>query len=178
MKKLLKSKLFITISCALLFVIMSASFSYFFVSSSLGYKIKMKFAAYALNNDSGAFGHYSTSEKGVGYWIDGRIVYEKVVPITLPTNTTSSSSPHGISNFDGLISLDLLWYDTTDKRWSTGIRNYSVVVVSNTSPYGLGMGGISADETYIHVINDPNQYIDWSARTTDVYAIIRYVKTS
>ena len=178
MKRILKNKLFITISCALMFVISSASFSYLFVNSSLGYKIKMKYMAHALNNDSGAFGYYSTSEKGVGYWIDGRTVYEKVVPITLPTNTTSSSSPHGISNFDGLISLDLIWYDTTDKRWNTGIRNYSGVVVANTSPYGVGMTGVGVDETNIIIMNDPNQYIDWAARSTNAYAIIRYIKTS
>ena len=179
--KILKNRLVKNIFIALIFILISAIFSYSFINSKLGYKLKMKLyyssIAHALYTESGAFGTYSTSEKAVGEWIDGRTVYEKTVPITLPS-TTSSISPHGISNFGALISLDVRWYDTEDNRWHVSPRNYSSATISYTSPYTLGTDGFTCDGTNIYVTNYPNDVINWAARSTNAYVIIRYVKTS
>ncbi len=172
--KILKNKLVKNIFIALIFILISAIFSYSFINSKLGYKLKMKLyyssIAHALYTESGAFGTYSTSEKAVGVWIDGRTVYEKTVPITLPS-TTSSISPHGISNFDGLISLDLVWYDTDDKRWLTDLRYY----YNGSTTYGIGIDGVGVDTTNIYITNSDN-IINWSIRTNQSYAIMRYIK--
>ena len=48
---------------------------------------------------------YSTTEKVVGTWIDGRPVYQKTVDCgTLPNNTTKTVV-HGISNLDFIVEL-------------------------------------------------------------------------
>lgn len=51
--------------------------------------------------------NYSTNEKVIGTWIDGKPIYQKVVSVTLPaTNKTWTVVKSGaISNLDNLISL-------------------------------------------------------------------------
>jgi len=45
---------------------------------------------------------YSTDEKVVGKWIDGKPIYEKTINISNPS-TGENTYTHGISNFDKLI---------------------------------------------------------------------------
>ena len=41
---------------------------------------------------------YSTTEKVIGKWINGELLYRKIVTINSLPNATSTSYPHGISN--------------------------------------------------------------------------------
>lgn len=47
---------------------------------------------------------YSTTEKIVGSWIDGKPLYQKTINFGVLPNTTSKSVNHGIGNFDILVS--------------------------------------------------------------------------
>lgn len=49
--------------------------------------------------------YYSTDEKVVGVWIDGKPLYQKTVACgTLPSNNVSSTA-HGISNLDKVVGI-------------------------------------------------------------------------
>lgn len=49
---------------------------------------------------------YSTEEKVVGTWIDGRPVYQKTVEITNIPNNNMAQTPHNISNLDIVIKFE------------------------------------------------------------------------
>ena len=126
---------------------------------------------YLKNNQ--LYGKYSLTEREIGTWIDGKRVYEKVIPGYLPTATTGASIPHYITNFGGLVKFDLIWYDTEDKRWFSGTRYY----YGGGSGYSIGSESIQIDSTYIHISGIPNT-INWQARTNNVYVIMQYYKTT
>lgn len=48
---------------------------------------------------------YSTSEKIVGTWIDGKPLYQKTVYLGNLPNATSKNVAHGISNLDLVVDL-------------------------------------------------------------------------
>ena len=48
---------------------------------------------------------YSTEEREVGVWTDGKPLYEKTFIDTLPSSTTSKDIPLNISNIDRIVSL-------------------------------------------------------------------------
>lgn len=51
------------------------------------------------------FNTYSTTERVVGEWIDGKTVYEQIVDVPMPTTAnTMESTPHNIANIDTLVS--------------------------------------------------------------------------
>lgn len=48
---------------------------------------------------------YSTNERVVGEWIDGKPVYEKIIDVPMPsTANTMENTPHNIANIDTLVS--------------------------------------------------------------------------
>ena len=83
---------------------------------------------------------YSTNEKLVGYWIDGKAIYEKTVSIApLPTASATKEVAHGISNLGEIISISgFARNPSTNVRIplpfaSSGVSGISVAVVNNTS---------------------------------------------
>ena len=50
--------------------------------------------------------NYSTSEKIVGTWIDGKPLYQKTVSLGNLPNATSKNVAHGISNLSYVTSLE------------------------------------------------------------------------
>jgi hypothetical protein len=57
--------------------------------------------------------YYSTNEKIIGVWTDGKPLYQKTVNFgTLPNNTKKAVA-HGISNIEKVISIDGSAYGTT-----------------------------------------------------------------
>lgn len=84
--------------------------------------------------DSGLSGiaDYSTSEKAVGKWIDGKTVYQKVIPV----NITASNTWNNIVTINGItriISADFLIYEGGNR--SNGIRQGLFAEISTTVPY-------------------------------------------
>jgi hypothetical protein len=48
---------------------------------------------------------YSTEEREIGVWTDGKPLYEKTIIDTLPSSTTSKDIPLNVSNIDKIVSL-------------------------------------------------------------------------
>ena len=55
---------------------------------------------------------YSTSEKAVGTWIDGKTIYQKTISLGLLPNNTSSTVPHGITGLTRVIEFVGNGYDS------------------------------------------------------------------
>lgn len=116
------------------------------------------------------FNGYSTDEKRIGTWVDGRPVYRKVVPVTLPSKEGNTSTPHGISNMDTLVNYSLTWYDILEDAWYDRFR-------LRESTYGVAME-MNINRTNILIITNKTNNIDWRSRTSKAYSILEYTKTS
>lgn len=116
---------------------------------------------------------YSTTERVVGKWINGKKLYQKTLTANSISNIGNCIFQHGISNFGELIDHTIpIWYDSADQRWQSGFR---------LGPdYSIGMGSINADSTTIRLDNDSYTMntIDWSTRTNSVRMTIWYTKTT
>lgn len=110
---------------------------------------------------------YSTTEKIVGTWIDGKPIYKKTVAISFPTSSTSSSTYHNISNISMVIFAYIVWYDTTDNKWYINFKD-------TTGDYYIEFDGVTSNEITIKSGTDYN----WNGRTKDRYAILYYTKTN
>ena len=53
--------------------------------------------------DKTTFTTYSSTEKAVGEWIDGKTIYRKTIDVGALPNNASKNTPHGISNLDTVI---------------------------------------------------------------------------
>lgn len=56
--------------------------------------------------------HYSTDEKVVGTWVDGKTIYEKTVNCGTLPNGTSKTVAHNISNLGNIVSIKGIAYET------------------------------------------------------------------
>ena len=112
----------------------------------------------------------STSEKIIGTWIDGKPVYRKVVPVTLPAYNQPTSSTHGIANMDVLVNFSLHWYDTSDGAWYDRFRLWE-------ESYGIAME-MNVDGTNVNINTNKTNSIDWTSRTSKAFAILEYTKTT
>lgn len=75
---------------------------------------------------------YSTSEKAVGKWIDGKTVYQKVIPV----NITATNMWHDVATINGItriISAEFLIYEGGNR--SNGIRQGLFTEISTITPY-------------------------------------------
>lgn len=116
-------------------------------------------------------GHtYSTTEHIVGTWIDGSPVYEKTQYISaLPSSVGDwVNYPHGISNFDRLISVSSTAYNSTVPQQ---LNIPHVSATSGASPTAPQIA-ISVSETNIAFIVGQDRS-SWEA-----YVTIRYTKSS
>ena len=113
---------------------------------------------------------YSTDEKIVGKWTNGKPVYRKVVPVTLPSGTGSTSTAHGISNMDTLVNYSLTWYDTLDGAWYDRFRLWE-------GSYGIAME-MNINGTNINIGSNKTNTINWTSRTSKAYATLEYTKTT
>ena len=98
---------------------------------------------------------YSTEEKVVGKWIDGKSIYEKVIITNITWNGDSQQNvKHGISDLDKIIT------------WQTMIGNYSL-------PYnGEKTYQLNYNETNLVYKNNAN----WN--NYELKTIIQYTKTT
>jgi len=114
-------------------------------------------------------GHtYSTTEQVVGTWIDGSPVYEKTQYISaLPSSTGDwVNYPHGISNFDRLISVSATAYNSDIPQ------QLNIPHVSVSSTMLAPQMAISVSKTNIAFIVGQDRS-SWEA-----YVTIRYTKSS
>lgn len=109
---------------------------------------------------------YSTTEKVIGEWINGKPLYQKTIySATLGTGQIVPVA-HGISNLGVVVSVEATCFDS-------GYEN-AWFPISHISTDGYNIGIFSVDGTNINFSN-PTAF---GARITEVYATIKYTKTT
>jgi hypothetical protein len=113
---------------------------------------------------------YSEDEREIGVWIDGKPVYEKTQYISALPSFTGDwvNYPHGISNFDRLISVSATAYNS-DVPQQLNIPHVSAMTGTPTMAAQIV---ISVSDTNIAFIVGQDRS-SWEA-----YVTIRYTKTS
>ena len=110
---------------------------------------------------------WSTEEKLVGYWIDGKAVYEKTVDCGA-LSAGSQNIAHGITNLDTVIS-----YNGTCIR-SDDNRSIPTSSIQNNAARNVGIAGVTSQNIIIHV---GSEYISTNV-LKDCYVTLRYTKTT
>lgn len=84
--------------------------------------------AISIGNDT----DYSTDEKIIGTWVDGKPLYQKTVSCGALPNNTTKSVEHGISNIDAIISMSGFAFNSNHNGiplpCSDNDNNYSVTI--------------------------------------------------
>lgn len=107
---------------------------------------------------------YSTDERVIGKWIDGKPLYQKTIDCGSGPNATRKSVAHGISNLDRIISFDgILTWDGTR-------QSNPVPMLHLTEP----QNGINAwaDETNVTLDSSSNR------SSAYIYVTLQYTKTT
>lgn len=107
---------------------------------------------------------YSTDEQWTGeYWIDGKKIYAKVIPVSGFSSTKNIS--HGISNLYRVLSVN------TFMRFSNGDNHMLPRAHYDNNHDGIS---VAVTSTYLKLeVGDSNGFSSASG-----YAIIKYIKTS
>lgn len=109
---------------------------------------------------------YSTTEIDTGKkWIDGSIIYRKVISVNNQRVASDETIPHGISNMGTLISIKGTFYD------GSVYREYPTVNVS-AEPQLLNCGANSTSITFYGNVS-------WGASATRTHTfVLEYTKSS
>ena len=109
---------------------------------------------------------YSTTERPIGIWIDGSIIYRKVVDIGTSSSGNISVN-HDISNLDKVINV----YGIASNNYNNDITQYSIPKVSNSS-YNNQIG-IDVTATQITLINGSSVSFNVGS-----FVVIEYTKSA
>lgn len=107
---------------------------------------------------------YSTTEKVVGTWIDGKPIYRKVVYYGNLPNATAKSVAHNISNLKQVITIDGVCFDGND-----GYYTLPLVYRGSDSSYNVQT---SVNSTDIRMASSQDR------SNFTAYVIIEYTKTT
>ena len=107
--------------------------------------------------------NYSTNEKIVGKWVDGKPIYQKTFNFGTLPNTNIKSVTHGILNLSKIISIQGFAF------YNTSIIFISLPFSHPTTNYNIS---INIDETNINVITGSDRS-GWSG-----YITLCYTKTT
>lgn len=108
---------------------------------------------------------YSTDEKIIGQWIDGKPIYQKTVSCGALPNNTEKLVAHSISNIDRIISYfgsaakDTSPYATISMGYWGGTVEYSI--------------SVSVDNSNIHIYTSSDR-----SSYKNAYVTIQYTKTT
>ena len=114
--------------------------------------------------------YYSTDEKVVGIWIDGKPIYQKVIPVTL-TSALRYEVNHNVPNLEHFISISGIIY-ALDKTITYG--NFCVPLPCldlNSNPENAGE--ILIDENEKIILAFKGNWTGWTA-----FIKIKYTKTT
>lgn len=109
---------------------------------------------------------YSTTERPIGIWIDGSIIYRKVVDMGTSSSGNISVN-HDISNLDKVINV----YGIASNNYNNDITQYSIPKVSNSS-YNNQIG-IDVTATQITLINGSSVSFNVGS-----FVVIEYTKSA
>ena len=109
---------------------------------------------------------FSTSERIIGKWIDGKTLYQEVIKVTNATKDATTDYAHGISNFTFGFIQNLFVHrpDTNAVREINTTDSTSSGSVAQISPTNLSY-------------RIPASTWGWPTATLDLYAIICYTKS-
>lgn len=119
---------------------------------------------------------YSTSEKIIGTWINGKPIYQKTVNTGALPNKTIKTVAHNISNISLVINLYGTMYKNTSGSYtgSTAFMSPMPFVDGSTNTPNATIA-ITANKTNI-IIRGETQ--DWSSIWVNSYVTIQYTKTT
>lgn len=120
----------------------------------------------------GASGHnYSTTEHIIGTWVDGSILYEKTIHIQPSGNTSDYVTAEAISGINAVIDASFTAIRQSDGNTWYYTGNGSTYPESlDYSNYKLGVR-VSGGNLQYYIAG-------YGTQITDIYATIRYTKTS
>ena len=108
--------------------------------------------------------YYSTDEKVIGRWTDGKPLYQKVISGNLPSSAGSTGYPHSISNVDEFICVKGIVF------WSGHESTEMPVINANSKTPVIFIPSINNSTVLITVDSD---------RSSTAFAvIIQYTKTT
>lgn len=108
---------------------------------------------------------YSTDEKIIGKWIDGKPIYQRTFALTLhPTAPAAETlTAHGITDLSKVIDIRGYWY--------AGSVNYSLSLPRSSNTQLKDNIDIYVDNTNIH-------FVDCPTTATEAYVTLQYTKTT
>lgn len=113
---------------------------------------------------------YSTNEKIVGKWIDGKPLYQKVILYTGDiSNTISNRHSHNIENVDTIFVKLAFVQSTSNNRLS-----YSIPVTQYGSNTAHDELSVCIDTTYYEFLVQTG----WGGVNWHAYIIVNYTKTT
>lgn len=127
--------------------------------------------------NGGDYHVYSTDERVVGKWVDGKPIYEKTIIGGHFTAKGDFTVNHNISNLDEVVYVsNPVWYDNIDNNWGAQARLCFSGSVS--SSYAIG-GKVMITSTQLNINNESGfAAVDWSNRTEKIRITIQYTKTT
>ena len=111
---------------------------------------------YAGEND------YSTTEKIVGTWVDGKPIYQKTINFGALPNATSKSVAHNISNMKDAVSLKTIIYNSSGPNW------FELIDVNSTGKVRRAI----VDRTYVYITTQQDDSV------MSAYMTVQYTKTT
>ena len=114
--------------------------------------------------------HYSTDEKVVGVWTDGKPLYQKTI---VKNNTRITEiTAHGIPDIENIAKVEILFNNRGVFQHSTNALIY------NNPSDGIGFA-VTVDATNIYIKNVEGAGTSWDADTNRTwYFILNYTKTT
>lgn len=113
---------------------------------------------------------YSTTEKRIGTWIDGKPLYKKVIEFGALPNATTKRVNHGISDIKNVVSATGI-----AKRYVPSTQTYHwqplPLVYQGTSSSFNASVGVSSTQVSVACDNDRSDF-------TESYIYLEYTKTT
>lgn len=122
----------------------------------------------------GSYEVYSTEEQVIGKWINGKLLYRKVINLGTLPNTDTVNIPHNIDNLDRIISM-------------RGMAKSPRQNLLLPFPYSLGKDGFNSDGTVkinavpINIYEQQGNIVVYTlSDRSDMtgYVILEYIKTT
>ena len=95
----------------------------------------------AITNYVNGLNTYSEAETAIGKWIDGRTIYRKVIILENVAISASYSTQHNISNFDKLIKIDSMYWNSSNSRTFPPVQNTGALINVVVTPTNITFYG-------------------------------------
>ena len=118
--------------------------------------------------------NYSTDEKVIGTWINGKPLYQKTVECGKLPNKTTKTIAHNVSNIDLIVSVS--GFSNKDPSGTyTGTTAFMLPLIYTDGAASANNISVYVNRTNILIRGDT---ADWSANWVSSYVTIQYTKTS